>query len=417
MDDLFEQAAQEAQLSHAPLAERLRPRELKEVVGQEKLLGKRGPLKILVDRDQVPSIIFWGPPGSGKTTLAKVMAHHTQSKFISLSAVLCGVKDLREAVQKAKDDFKYHRKKTIVFIDEIHRFNKAQQDALLPHVEAGTITLIGATTENPSFEVIGPLLSRAKVFVLEPLGKNHLRSLLHRGSALLKVEMDSRGEDFLLEYAQGDARRLFNTLEMAAHLVGQGKKLRKEEILQATQAKTLRYDKSGEEHYNLISAFIKSMRASDPDAAVYYLARMYEAGEDPLFLARRMVIFASEDIGLADPQALPLAISAMQSFHFVGQAEGWIPLAHAAVYLAQAPKNNSSYEAYKNAKAEVQKTGELPVPLHLRNAPTQLMKDLDYGKGYKYAHSDPKGSAQMKNLPEKIQDNRFFKPKVTKKEK
>ena len=409
--DLFDQAAEESRKKLAPLAERLRPQQLDEVVGQEKLVGKQGALRLLIEKDKIPSLIFWGPPGSGKTTLAQVIAHHTKSKFRSLSAVLSGVKDLREMVELAKNDFKYNGQHTILFIDEIHRFNKAQQDALLPHVEAGTVTLIGATTENPSFEVIGPLLSRARVFVLEPLEAKDLKTLLDRGLVTLKRKADPKAEAALLEMANGDARRLLNTLEVAIEMVPAGKPIDLTAVTAATQKKALYYDKSGEEHYNLISAFIKSMRASDPDAAVYYLARMFEAGEDPLFLARRMVIFASEDVGLADPQALPLAIAAMQAYDFIGQAEGWIPLAHAAIYLAKAPKNNSSYMAYKNAKAEIELSGNLPTPMHLRNAPTDLMKELGYGKDYKYAHNDPEGSTKMECLPEKIKGKKFFKPK------
>jgi putative ATPase len=411
MQDLFDHAAEDAKKAQAPLAERLRPQCLDEVVGQEKLLGKQGALRLLIEKDKIPSLILWGPPGSGKTTLARVIAHHTKSKFRSLSAVLSGVKDLREMVELAKNDFKYNGQRSILFVDEIHRFNKAQQDALLPHVEAGTVTLIGATTENPSFEVIGPLLSRTRVFVLEPLEPKDLKLILARGLETLKRKVDPKAEEFLLEVGDGDARRLLNVLEIASEMAPPGKPIDLAAVTGATQKKSLYYDKSGEEHYNLISAFIKSMRTSDPDAAVYYLARMFEAGEDPLFLARRMVIFASEDIGLADPQALPLAIAAMQAYDFVGLAEGWIPLSHAAIYLANAPKNNSSYMAYKNVKAEIEISGNLPIPMHLRNAPTDLMKELGYGKNYKYAHSNPEGSKQMKCLPEKIQGKKFFNPK------
>lgn len=408
MADLFDYAAEQEKQRQAPLAERLRPAHLDEVVGQEKLLAPGAPLRVLIAKDQLPSLILWGPPGSGKTTLARVIAQHTQAKFQSLSAVLSGVKDLREAVENAKNDFKFHRKKSIVFIDEIHRFNKAQQDALLPHLEAGTITLIGATTENPSFEVIGPLLSRARVFVLEPLSETNLRELLKRAQAAVGAQLAADAEALLLDYAAGDARRLLNTYEIAANLAAPESTLDLKTIEQAAQQKTLLYDKGGEEHYNLISAFIKSMRNSDPDAAVYYLARMYEAGEDPLFLARRMVIFASEDIGLGDPQALPLAIAAMQAYDFVGRPEGWIPLSHCAIYLALAPKNNSTYSAYQAAKEEVQSYGPLPSPLHLRNAPTKLMKELGYGKDYHYAHSEPEAAKEMTCLPEKLAGKRFF---------
>lgn len=410
MTDLFEHAAQDALQASAPLAERLRPQCLEDVVGQKSLLGPQGALRLLIERDQIPSLIFWGPPGSGKTTLARVIAQHTQSKFHSLSAILSGVKDLRETVEQAKADFKFARKRSIVFIDEIHRFNKAQQDALLPHLEAGTITLIGATTENPSFEVIAPLLSRSKVFVLEALSTKDLQELLQRGLKELNKKLSSEAQSFLLDYAQGDARRLLNTLEIAANLAT-AELIELKDSEAAAQHKALLYDKGGDEHFNLISAFIKSMRNSDPNAAVYYLARMYEAGEDPLYLARRMVIFASEDVGLGDPQALSIAIAAMQAYDFVGRPEGWIPLSQAAIYLAQAPKNNSSYLAYKNAKAEIQSSGPLPAPMNIRNAPTQLMKNLGYGAGYRYAHDDPKAAEEMECLPEKLKGRKFFQPK------
>ncbi len=411
MNDLFEHAAEQDRQGQAPLAERLRPKSLDEVVGQQKLVGPEAPLRVLIEKDQIPSLILWGPPGTGKTTLARVIAQHSQAKFLSLSAVLSGVKDLREAVEAAKDEFKFRRKKTIVFIDEIHRFNKAQQDALLPHLEAGTITLIGATTENPSFEVIGPLLSRSRVFVLESLSEEDLKSLLKKGVAELGVPLEPDAESLLLDYAAGDARRLLNTYEIAANLAASQSSIDLKTVEQASQRKTLLYDKSGEEHFNLISAFIKSMRNSDPDAAVYYLARMYEAGEDPLYLARRMVIFASEDVGLADPQALPLAVATMQAYDFIGRPEGWIPLSHCAIYLALAPKNNSSYLAYQSAKAEIEHSGPLPSPLHIRNAPTRLMKELGYGKGYRYAHEDAKASQEMDCLPEKLRGKKFFHPK------
>ncbi len=411
MSDLFEHAASSQLREQAPLAERLRPKNLDEVFGQQKLLGPTAPLRLLIEKDRLPSLIFWGPPGSGKTTLAQVIAHHTQSHFINLSAVLSGVKELREAVAEAKNQLKYHRKKTLLFVDEIHRFNKAQQDALLPHLETGTLTLIGATTENPSFEVIGPLLSRARVFTLEALGPKEMEQVLRRGTKALDIAIKNEAVQFLIEYAQGDARQLLNSLEIAAELLDDTKTLDQDTLSQALQSKALRYDKNGEEHYNLISAFIKSMRASNPDATIYYLARMYEAGEDPLFLARRMMIFASEDVGLADPHALSLAVAAMQAYDCIGSAEGWIPLSHVALYLARAPKNNSSYQAYKNAKEEISRSGALPTPLQLRNAPTTLMKNLSYGKDYKYAHEDPEGSAQMECLPESLIGKQFFFPK------
>lgn len=409
MPDLFEAAARASQKEQAPLADRLRPTTLKELVGQEALLGEGRALRVLIEKDEIPSLILWGPPGSGKTTLARIIAGQTRAKFVSLSAVFAGVKDLRAAVAQAQDDFKFHGQKTILFIDEIHRFNKAQQDALLPHVETGTITLIGATTENPSFEVIGPLLSRTRVFVLEPLSDSDLQTILARGAHYLQVTTDPKAEKFLLDYAGGDARRLLNTLEVAARLTEKNCTIDLKIAEQASQQKTLLYDKDREEHYNLISAFIKSMRASDPDAAVYYLARMYEAGEDPHFLARRMVIFAGEDVSLADPQALAIAVAAAQAYDFVGQAEGWIPLAEAAIYLAKAPKSNETYRAYLRAKAEIKDSGTLPTPLHLRNAPTKLMKELGYGKDYHYPHDDPEGAKQQHYLPEKIKDKKFYR--------
>ncbi len=410
MPDLFDAAAAQEQKAQAPLAERLRPETLEDFVGQKQLLGKEKALSVLIAKDQIPSLILWGPPGSGKTTLARIIAHLTQSNFVSISAVLAGVKDLRATVQQAKDDFKFQQKKTILFIDEIHRFNKAQQDALLPHVEAGTITLIGATTENPSFEVIGPLLSRCRVFVLEPLNETDLKEILARSKKVLSLATDKAAESFLIDCAGGDARRLLNVMEVAASLVDQSRQVDLKIAEQASQQKTLLYDKDREEHYNLISAFIKSMRASDPDAAVYYLARMYEAGEDPRFLARRMVIFAAEDISNGDSQALQVAVAAAQAYDIIGQAEGWIPLAQAAIYLATAPKSNATYMAYKRAKGEIKQSGTLPTPLHIRNAPTELMKNLDYGKDYRYPHDDPTGAAEMTYLPEKIKDSKFYLP-------
>lgn len=411
MPDLFDKVSEDRQMPSAPLAERLRPRELHEVVGQEDLLGSGKPLNILIEADHVPSMILWGPPGTGKTTIARIIASHTKSKFHGLSAVLSGVKDLRAAVEQAKNDQKYYQQRSILFIDEIHRFNKAQQDALLPHVESGVVTLIGATTENPSFEVIGPLLSRCRVFVLERLSPEDLYDVMKRGVDELSITLDKEAQDFVIDYADGDARRLLNTLEVAAELSGTEKTITLDLMADAAQRKTLLYDKDREEHYNLISAFIKSMRASDPDATVYYLARMYEAGEDPRFIARRMVIFAGEDISLADPQALQVAVAAAQAYDFVGQAEGWIPLSEAAIYLAKAPKSNETYRAYQKAKQEIGQSGTLSVPLHLRNAPTQLMKDLGYAKDYRYPHTDPEGAKKLHYLPDKILGSRFYVPR------
>ena len=396
----------------------MRPRTLDEVVGQRHLVGAGGPLRRQIETDRLPSLIFWGPPGSGKTTLARVIARQTRAAFHSLSAVLSGVKELKEVVELAGKLLRFDGKRTILFVDEIHRWNKAQQDALLPHLEDGTITLIGATTENPSFEVIGPLLSRTKVCVLEPLTAGDLALVAkraledpERGLGGLGLQIDPEALGFICEGSDGDARRVLNTLEICAALVspspppsparGEGVRITKNVVEQALQKKSLRYDKSGEEHYNLISAFIKSMRGSDPDAAVYYLARMLEAGEEPLFLARRVVIFASEDVGNADPQAIQVAISAMQSFDFVGMPEGWIPLAQAATYLAAAPKSKASYLAYLKAKQDVEKEGALPTPLSIRNAPTKLMKELGYGQG-----SCVKGEF----LPEKLRGRKYYGP-------
>ncbi len=351
MADLFEIPPKKTKPTDAPLADRMRPRSLDEIVGQDEIVGVGKPLRRQIESDHIPSLILWGPPGSGKTTLARVIAHHTKASFHSLSAVLSGVKELKEIVEFAKKGQRFEGKKTILFIDEIHRWNKAQQDALLPHIEDGTITLIGATTENPSFEVIGPLLSRTKVNVLKNLSEEELAVLVkrgleneERGLGKMRLKMEPAALRHICETSDGDARRALNTLEIASQLV-QGSKLAVitlELVEQALQKKSILYDKAGEEHYNLISAFIKSMRGSDPDAAIYWLARMLEAGEEPLFLARRMVIFASEDIGNADPRAIQVAVSAMQAFDFVGMPEGWIPLAQSATYLASAPKSNAS---------------------------------------------------------------------------
>jgi len=393
----------------APLADRMRPVTLDEVVGQEEITGPDRVLRRQLETDQIPSLILWGPPGSGKTTLARVVAHQTRSAFHALSAVLAGVKELKEIIDVARRLQSFEGKKSLLFIDEIHRWNKAQQDALLPHLEDGTITLIGATTENPSFEVIGPLLSRCKVYVLKPLMTDDLKVVVRRaledgerGLGKMGLKLADDALDQICETSDGDARRALNTLEICSTILPKNEpRITKNVVEQALQKKSLLYDKSGEEHYNLISAFIKSMRGSDPDAAVYYLARMLEAGEEPLFLARRMVIFASEDVGNADPQAIQVAISAMQAFDFVGMPEGWIPLAQAATYLASAPKSRASYEAYQRAKGDVEKEGALPIPKAIRNAPTKLMKELGYGKG-----SCKKGEF----LPEKLRGKRYYHP-------
>ncbi|NOG43525.1 MAG: replication-associated recombination protein A [Planctomycetes bacterium] len=398
----------------------MRPRKLEEFVGQEHLVGPDKILRRLVDNKELISLIFWGPPGVGKTTLASIVAQATDAHFVAFSAVLSGVKDIREVIEDAGNQLKYSGKKTILFVDEIHRFNKAQQDAFLHHVEDGTITLIGATTENPSFEVNAPLLSRCKVLVLEQLTEDHISAIMtnavrdkERGLGYMNAEIHNDAFAFIANLSQGDARVALNTLEASVMLAKpsqDGKRMITLEIAQeAMQRKALLYDKGGEEHYNVISAFIKSLRGSDPDAALYWLARMLDAGEDPLFIARRMIIFASEDIGNADPVALQLAVATKDAFHFVGLPEGWIPLAQCVTYLACAPKSNASYMAYFEAMKDVKEKGALSVPFHIRNAPTKLMKDLGYGMGYKYPHSFG-GYVEQVYLPDELQGREYYKP-------
>ncbi len=404
-----------------PLAERLRPNTLSGFVGQGHLVGRGKIISTLLKQDQIPSLIFWGPPGSGKTTLAKIIANETKSFFEFHSAVEVGVNDIKKVLAEAKERLTESGERTILCIDEIHRWNKSQQAYLLPFVEDGTIVLIGATTENPSFEVIGPLLSRSKVVILERLEPESIDQLVEialrdkdKGLGNARVELEPKARELLLSASNGDARTTLNALEIAANLTPSrsGKRLiTKEKITQALGSKKLLYDKTGEEHYNVISAFIKSLRGSDPNAAVYYLARMLEAGEDPEFIARRMIILASEDVGNADPKALQVAVATAQALQFVGLPEAALNLAHAATYLATTPKSNASYLALKKAKQDVKHTLNEPVPLHLRNAVTDLMKDVGYGKGYKYAHDFDGGVVEQQFLPDKLKGKRYYEPK------
>jgi len=419
--DMFEHQFEKQKEKEAPLAARMRPANFHDFVGQGHLVGEGHVLRKAIESGQLPSIILWGPPGSGKTTLAYIIANITDSHFSPISAVSAGVADLRRIIEEAKERRKMYQQKTILFIDEIHRFNKAQQDAVLPFVEDGTITLIGATTENPSFEVISPLLSRCQVLTLNPLSEHEIQIIILRalkdrlrGLGRLNVELSDDALSHLITMSNSDARVALNAVEMAALATppdADGKRhISLATIEDAIQRRALRYDKAGEQHYDLISALHKSMRGSDPDASLYWLARMLEAGEDPLYIARRLVRFATEDVGMADPQALVIAMAAQQAVHFVGMPEGNLALAEAAVYMATAPKSNSLYQAYSSVQEEIEHGASGSVPLHLRNPVTPLMKDIGYGKGYKYAHDYPGHFVEQQNLPDSLQGKHYYIP-------
>ena len=416
--DLFADKPSTGRKSSQPLADRMRPATIDEFIGQEHLLGAGKLLRGMLAAGKLQSLILWGPPGSGKTTLAQILASSAGAACVHFSAVTSGVKDLKRIIQDA-EQLRHSGKPTVLFVDEIHHFNKAQQDNFLPHVERGTLTLIGATTENPSFEVISPLLSRCRVLLLKALSPTEIGTLIdralqdrERGLGNLQLTLEEPVRAFLIEQSQGDGRVALNALEAAATLAQaqREKRIDLPKLQEALQKTPLRYDKAGEEHYNVISAFIKSMRVSDPDAALYWMMRMLEAGEDPLFIARRMVIFAAEDIGNADPQALQVAIAAKDAFHFVGLPEGRIPLAQAVTYLASAPKSNASYKAMLAAAEDVEAHGALAVPLHLRNAPTPLMRKLGYGKDYQYAHDYEGHVVDQQHLPEELRNRHYYTP-------
>lgn len=418
---LFENSARQQLDRHAPLAARMRPRSFDDFVGQEHIVGPGTVLRRSIEADRIPSIILWGPPGTGKTTLANLIATVTKSHFSSVSAVGSGVADLRTIARDAKDRLGMERRRTILFIDEIHRFNKAQQDVILPHVEDGTVILIGATTENPSFEVNSPLLSRSRVFVLKALTAEEIEQIMFKaisdhevGLAELRPELDEDAMQALVLFSNGDARIALNTLELAVQsTLPDENGIRKVTVgivEDASQRRSQVYDKAGDQHYDTISAFIKSMRSSDTDASLYYLARMIDAGEDALFIARRLVILAAEDVGMADPNALSVAVAAQQAVHFIGMPEGQIPLAEATVYLATAPKSNASYVALNRAMQDVETSRNDPVPLHLRNAVTGIMRGLGYGEGYKYAHDYEGSFTPTQNLPESVRGHRYYRP-------
>jgi putative ATPase len=419
--DLFKKEKKEKGIRKTPLADRMRPRTLDEFLGQKHILGKGSVLRKAIEEDKIQSVIFWGPPGTGKTTLAHIIAEVTGAHFISFSAVLSGIKEIKQVMAEAAKMKELYNRKTILFVDEVHRFNKAQQDAFLPHVERENIILIGATTENPSFEVISALLSRTRVYTLNPLQEEELKIIVNRalkdknrGLGNLNVELEEEALDYISQMANGDARIALSTLEFAVMTTPADKKgIRKIDLKIAEdtmQKKALAYDKGGEEHYNIISALHKSVRGSDPDAALYWLGRMLAGGEDPLYVARRMVRMASEDIGNADPQALHVTIAAKEAYHFLGSPEGELALAQAVIYLATAPKSDAIYKAYNLVQEDIQKTQALPVPMHIRNAPTRLMKNLGYGKDYKYPHDFPDHFVDETYLPENLKNRKYYRP-------
>jgi putative ATPase len=413
---LFQALPDQRDKGARPLADRMRPRTLDEFVGQEQILAPGKPLRMQIERDDPGSIIFWGPPGVGKTTLAQIIAHITKAEFIEFSAVLSGIKEIKQVMADAEKARQYGTR-TIVFVDEIHRFNKAQQDAFLPHVERGNIRLIGATTENPSFEIIGALLSRCRVYILNPLTEDQIIVLLRRalqdnerGAGKMNVQASEEILRQIAAYSSGDARAAFNVLEVAVATAGQNSEITEQILRDTLQKRILLYDKAGEEHYNLISALHKSVRNSDVDASLYWLARMLEAGEDPLYIARRVVRMASEDIGLAAPEALNLCLSAKDAIDFMGMPEANLALAQAVAYLALAPKSNALYTAYGAVLEDIEKTSAEPVPLHIRNAPTNLMKQVGYGKGYQYAHDLETKVADMDCLPDNLRGRQYYHP-------